>query len=141
MSEIIFCPKCTSMPELKVVNMKEDLEVDSCPQCEGIWFDKGEISVKLNIAQDFPDFHEVLKKAKPTEYRCPRCQDRKLLEMQFIPEDPIMIDFCESCRGLWLDGGEMYSLDRIAKSPELKDVNFLKTVSQIKTDFSDLEDF
>lgn len=39
--------------------------------------------------------------------RCPRCETRVLEERE---RDGIMIDGCPSCRGVWLDRGELEKL-------------------------------
>jgi Zn-finger nucleic acid-binding protein len=39
--------------------------------------------------------------------RCPRCEERVLEERE---RDGIMIDGCPTCRGIWLDRGELEKL-------------------------------
>ena len=39
--------------------------------------------------------------------QCPRCQSSVLRE---VDRDGITIDRCESCRGIWLDRGELEKL-------------------------------
>ena len=36
-----FCPQCTNV-QLKIADRK-GVEIDYCPDCGGIWLDKGEI--------------------------------------------------------------------------------------------------
>lgn len=42
---------------------------------------------------------------------CPRCESAQLLERE---RDTVIVDVCPSCRGVWLDKGELDKL--IAKS-------------------------
>ena len=39
--------------------------------------------------------------------RCPRCQGTELEERE---RDGVVVDVCRSCRGLWLDRGELEKL-------------------------------
>ncbi|HEX6275487.1 MAG TPA: zf-TFIIB domain-containing protein [Polyangiaceae bacterium] len=39
--------------------------------------------------------------------RCPRCQGAELEERE---RDGVVVDVCRSCRGLWLDRGELEKL-------------------------------
>lgn len=71
------CPACQkSMKPLRI----GDVRIDECPQCRGIWFDKGELKeAKDEISPDlrFLDFEIWNQKAifnindKPLD--CPRC--------------------------------------------------------------------
>ncbi|MFC1745161.1 zf-TFIIB domain-containing protein [Candidatus Riflebacteria bacterium] len=133
MSEKICCPKCEHSSECKVYILPGDIEVDYCPVCDGVWFDQGEVAEKLEFSRDFPDFQQVLENAKETKFTCPRCSVNKLLEMQFIPEDPLLIDCCPDCKGIWLDGGELYSIDKISRRQDLKKINLLKVLYTLKT--------
>lgn len=45
------CPQCYTSLQLSRVD-KTKIELDSCPQCQGVWFDKGELKkMKGNIDQ------------------------------------------------------------------------------------------
>lgn len=39
--------------------------------------------------------------------RCPRCEDAELLERD---RQEVKVDVCQSCRGVWLDRGELEKL-------------------------------
>jgi Zn-finger nucleic acid-binding protein len=51
--------------------------------------------------------------ATPTDYRCPRCRLHTLLSRT---HDEIELDWCETCRGLFLDHDEVDALIRWRKS-------------------------
>lgn len=100
------CPKCpTSELEAVVV---DDIEVDRCPSCEGIWFDKTELghlldSKEENVAplmggSEHGDNDRVLG-------ACPR-DGAKMLRVLSARNNEVVIDCCVDCRGIWLDGGE-----------------------------------
>ncbi|MEE4273946.1 MAG: zf-TFIIB domain-containing protein [Thermoanaerobaculales bacterium] len=103
------CPKCESELQSNVI---ADIEVEECPSCKGIWFDKDELRRVKDKADadlnwmDFeiwrhPELFEVSEKPSP----CPACGS------EFVAIDygqtGVEIDFCPSCRGVWLDAGEM----------------------------------
>jgi uncharacterized protein len=39
--------------------------------------------------------------------RCPRCEDAELIERD---RQAVKVDICQSCRGVWLDRGELEKL-------------------------------
>ncbi|CAN5397264.1 hypothetical protein BH09GEM1_BH09GEM1_27850 [soil metagenome] len=58
--------------------------------------------------------NRAAKESKPSGMRCPRC-DGELREREF---HDVLIDVCASCRGIWLDAGEMHMLAHV-NPPEL----------------------
>lgn len=44
------CPRCSS--ELRP-NRRENVEIDVCPQCRGIWLDSGELERLTNAEDDY----------------------------------------------------------------------------------------
>ena len=53
--KVLICPRCNiEMKKLK----KEEVVIDICRKCEGMWLDKGEIKKLLNLA------HKKLPKKK-----------------------------------------------------------------------------
>ncbi len=86
-------------------------EVDYCPHCLGIWFEKNElIDIKdekikdlnwldIDLWNDRKKF-EISKKKK----ECPACQV-PLYEVNY-GDSQIKVDVCDLCLGLWLDRGE-----------------------------------
>lgn len=87
------------------------VEVDYCPECLGIWFDKDELIYAKDSKDsqlNWLDFDVWRDKAKfkvlPANRRCPICR------IQFVQigydRSSVMIDFCKHCQGIWLDRGE-----------------------------------
>jgi uncharacterized protein len=100
------CPKCDGGMESHVF---DDVTIDRCTHCEGIWFDKGEehalkdkgIAKAVDIGDPAVgrqwDFHEE-------DVDCPRCGKR--MQKGSDPEQPhIWYEFCED-HGLFMDAGE-----------------------------------
>ena len=40
------------------------------------------------------------------EISCPKCKDTQMKKVDFNIYTDIILDYCESCEGFWLDGGE-----------------------------------
>lgn len=38
----MYCPRCAS--ERLIETTRDDIEIDSCPGCRGIWLDRGELN-------------------------------------------------------------------------------------------------
>ncbi len=88
-----------------------DVEADYCPECIGIWFDKGELAHAKNDKDkqvNWLDFDIWRDKARfaisPTDRRCPVCRI-PFVEVAY-DNSSIKIDFCKHCQGVWLDRGE-----------------------------------
>ena len=104
------CPKCKS--ETLVGFKVEDVAVDRCSSCDGIWFDAQEL-VEL-LAEDAKQvaslrrgsMHEELAGKKGN---CPR-DGGELLRVYSAVDRTVIIDACPDCRGIWLDGGEFEKL-------------------------------
>lgn len=63
---------------------------------------------------------------------CPKC-DEALILMEIYG---IEIDFCNSCRGIWLDDGELESLVRMSTPPEEKtqEIRLFDKFQEVKPD-------
>lgn len=96
----------------------EGIEVDFCPGCMGIWFDRGELSGSLskNAGADDVETSDFFD-SNPSKYACPRCSKR-LVETP-LPELKITVEKCRSCGGLFLDRGEFQRAKRRMKRTKL----------------------
>lgn len=107
------CPKCGEPLEKVQI---DEVEVDQCPSCSGIWFDFGELSAILSAK----DISALMNRATDsvghdeTEASCPACGG----EGKMIPiehgKHGIHVDTCTVCHGHWLDGGELEQLQEKA---------------------------
>jgi uncharacterized protein len=57
---------------------------------------------------------DISSRTKEAPMNCPGCR----VEMNRVRCKEIDIDFCDSCRGIWLDGGEMEKLLEAESFPE-----------------------
>lgn len=102
------CLKCNSGNLHPVVI--DNVEVDQCDNCYGIWFDVGELSKVLN-QNDITVLKQKIDKSTGHDVvtaTCPKCGHQyKLVHIELIENSELHIDACPNCFGLWLDGGEL----------------------------------
>ncbi len=101
------CPKCFAAMEPVTFN---EVEVDRCTKCYGLFFDHLEKETLrdmkgadiLDIGDDFVGarLNEIL------DVPCPKCETTKM--QQVLHTDPFEIKFecCPSCKGVYFDAGE-----------------------------------
>jgi len=103
------CPVCK---EPMVVLELEQVEIDYCLKCSGIWLDAGELELLLEsgVAKDgvldsfIPD-----NKTKERRIRCPICL-RKMAKVLCGKDKKVLIDKCRRNDGLWFDKNELYQI-------------------------------
>jgi len=100
------CPKCNS--SLETVSY-ENIEVDRCTSCHGIWFDhlEKEDLTRMEGSESIDIGDEIIG-AKYNQMRkisCPRC-DVEMLLMVDKDQFHIKYESCPSCFGTFLDAGE-----------------------------------
>lgn len=83
------------------VASRSNTEVDVCGACEGLWLDYGELERLI----EKPVSEEPFDGA--TSRRCPVCT--LTLSTVFLP-GAVPVESCTSCRGLFLDAGELEQL-------------------------------
>ena len=119
------CPVCeNAMITLEL----EDVEIDHCVECGGIWLDAGELELLLGDEQRAKGLIETFKvdaDCAEEPRKCPICL--KKMEKVVVGEgDPVLlIDRCKKGDGLWFDAGE---LQDIFDRAELDEDNKVKRV-------------
>ena len=103
------CPNHHQEPMQKM--LFHTVEVDYCPSCLGVWFDKDELAHAKNDKDqqlNWLDFDIWRDKSKFSmaniNKKCPVCRV-PFVEVQY-DNAKVKIDFCKHCRGIWLDRGE-----------------------------------
>jgi len=114
------CPKCR---EAMVPIEVETFEVDRCAQCEGIWFDAGELDwlAQREVAEvvDTGDSSTGSEMNAVTEIDCPRCsRPMKHVSDEYKPD--IHYEICIYCEGAFLDAGEFRDLARLSLADVLR---------------------
>lgn len=108
------CPVCKSaLYEYDIKTIKFDICRDGC---SGMWFDEAEFEKCDQQAEAFPD--ELLRIRKSPNVlidrskirQCPKCPDTDLKRVILDQETRFEIDHCPTCKGQWLDLGELEHL-------------------------------
>ena len=104
------------------------VEIDFCPACKGIWLDNGELelifssSERKEIAKSFTLRNDLTEEKR----RCPNCK-KKMDKVEF-ENTGIIIDRCVNNHGLWFDNGELRSLLKSAEETNNKMIEQLKEI-------------
>ncbi|WP_289054712.1 zf-TFIIB domain-containing protein [Carboxylicivirga marina] len=110
------CPRCkTVLKADKIKDFKARFEVDYCASCGGTWFDKNELSQIEHVIE--PTLLEIRKVPTKTKQQeplcCPCCNNLQYLQKAEHPRDKkVIIDYCPSCKGIWLDKGELAAIQK-----------------------------
>ncbi len=107
----MICPSCKN--DMIVVEY-DQIELDYCAKCHGVWFDTGELelllgSLGLDSASPFLNGILETEEAKTDEKkrRCPLCR-QKMKKVNL--ETKVLVDLCPQGEGIWFDGGEVGAL-------------------------------
>lgn len=100
------CPKCDAAMEPVTF---ATVEVDRCPQCQGLWFDEGEAEqLKSAKGAGKLDAGQPLMAAAaqgPQKVLCPRCRT-PMIGMVVHGQAHIRYESCKVCHGSFFDAGE-----------------------------------
>ncbi len=110
----------------------EDVEIDYCTDCGGIWLDAGELELLLNEpdkAKGLLDSFRIDSESDERIRKCPIC-DKKMQKIVIGSSKPVLlIDKCRRGDGLWFDKGELQDIfDRVELD---KDDKIQKLLSDI----------
>jgi len=88
----------------------EDVEIDHCADCGGIWLDAGELELLLGApekAEELLNSFKVDSACIEKPRKCPICDKKmqKIIVGQAAPAP--LIDKCPKGDGLWFDKGEL----------------------------------
>jgi len=104
------CPVCKNA---MITLQLQEVEIDFCGDCGGIWLDAGELELLLGDSQQAErllnsfkiDAHSAEKPRK-----CPICL-KKMQKIIVGPDTPpLVIDKCQRGDGLWFDKGELQDI-------------------------------
>ena len=129
---------------------EDTIEVDECPSCGGIWLDRGELGrIERTRENDYSDFLKegsetgplfsqqtatqgaaiTASPNTPRNLSCPSCGD-VLYQKEHGLFSKIFIDSCISCRGVWLDKGELQDIEIFfERNKPVEDMNFWEAFS------------
>lgn len=134
------CPKC-AVGKLNEVTVRihvsgpdQELKVDQCFTCEGVWFDRGELEQYLKgkfkaiSSAMMPD--EALKELSQQVGKCPRCH-KPMSKQPSRMKRNVIVDYCRKCEGFWLDCTEVDQMEPRPGVQELVEnfLNYLGTIT------------
>ncbi|MBN1296779.1 zf-TFIIB domain-containing protein [bacterium] len=101
------CPVCR---ESMIVIEYDDIELDYCVGCMGVWFDAGEIELMLGKSGiPFPSealrFRVADTDARELRRPCPLCG--KTMQKVCPEHGRVILDRCPAGEGIWFDAGEI----------------------------------
>ena len=107
------CPHCKKKLESALLH---NTEIDYCPLCLGLWFEKNELRwakdkkdndlrwLDIDLWENKKDF-----KVSRGIRLCPSC--RLPLYEVYYGESRIIVDVCNLCQGIWLDRAEFKKIN------------------------------
>jgi Zn-finger nucleic acid-binding protein len=90
----------------------QDVNLDVCPKCAGMFFDDEEIDrLKLLGGDAFAKVEDtntpVVAPASPEGHRiCPGC-GHAMHTYRYLYTTPVVLNSCDTCGGLWIEHGEL----------------------------------
>lgn len=121
--------------------------IDVCPTCEGSWLDQGELDkltsnamkdrglfVSAGLEEELAVLAEATENLEP-ERQCPH--DGSL--MGKVSCGPVVLDRCDSCKGIWLDREELSVCQATIQQQliEAKELRIKRSPRLLKKDDSD----
>jgi len=108
------CLRCNiELTNKTILDFKYFLNIDYCNSCGGIWLDPGELNrLEKTIEPTFYEIRNIPSKQKQKEVLlCPACNDaQKLKKARHFRDTHVIIDYCQVCKGIWLDTGEIEAI-------------------------------
>lgn len=108
------CP--TDDRPLAPLATSEGPTVDFCDHCGGTWFEAAEFEAYAGTGRPLPLLDEGTepKVGRP----CPAGHGQ-MVEVSWPPHTALRVEVCGTCRGVWLDRGEVADLARASRSPSV----------------------
>jgi Zn-finger nucleic acid-binding protein len=107
----------------------QNVEVDRCNECQGIFFDAGEHhelkEVRGSGAIDTGNVATGKMYNDVKDVSCPRCQT-KMFKISDVDQCHITVDVCPACRGVWFDAGEFKDFRSYTFSDYIKSLFYKK---------------
>lgn len=72
----MYCPACTTTP--LVQSLRQQVEIDYCPHCRGVWLDRGELEKTLERASGTTAERPALRGEAKSDHGRSRTDGRRL---------------------------------------------------------------
>lgn len=101
------CPSCKSS---MIILELDQVEIDYCTVCKGVWLDTGELDLIYHdsSSDNLDKLFKEYKESTETNIKCPIC--RKKMDKVEFNNTGIVLDKCKNLHGYWFDSGELRSL-------------------------------
>ena len=109
------CPVCQ---DAMITLELEDVEIDHCTQCGGIWLDAGELELLLGNQQQAEELlhsFKIYSDCPEIPRKCPICRKKMQKIIVALSTPPLLIDKCPKADGLWFDKGELLDILNAAR--------------------------
>lgn len=130
----MICPVC-NVP--MVVLELDQVEIDYCANCGGIWLDSGELELLLESKTEREKLMASFKEdttSKEKRYSCPIC-GKRMRKVLVGENEQVLVDKCSKDHGIWFDKGELNSIiENASKNKEGKVINHLKQIFKSSAD-------
>lgn len=106
--------KCPVCKEAMIILELDQVEIDYCPSCSGIWLDEGELELLLEGGEARNSLLQSLtavSASKEKTRKCPRCR-KKMDKVSGGTDSSLLIDKCSRQHGIWFDAGELQEMIR-----------------------------
>ncbi|MDF2773289.1 MAG: hypothetical protein K0S86_2784 [Geminicoccaceae bacterium] len=129
------CPVCVgvSMEKIDIEDAHNQLTLDYCPRCGGLWFERGEVGHLATRKQSSLHTHVPTRaeRVRPPclechapldrdAEKCDVCGRRNILDCPVCAEPMerrehagLILDFCKRCHGVWFDNAELSAIWRV----------------------------
>ena len=112
-SEEMLTMKCPTSDAEMIPESYEDVTIDRCPDCGGVWLDWGELGPIIESTQAMftqEEREEALAKVRGCDISegtrpCPVC-DKQMARFEYAGTG-VCLDRCPDRHGIWLDSGEL----------------------------------
>lgn len=114
------CPVCR---DAMIVLEFEQIEIDHCVSCGGIWLDSTELHLLLESVEERNAFTRALKKdvrSSEEARKCPICLKPMGKYLYKHNHEGVQLDQCERGHGLWFDRGELETVLQSEFAPTSK---------------------
>ena len=113
------CLRCdNTQMEVQVKGKGADIiEIDVCPACKGIWLDAKELSsLDDNFFVNLEEitYEKVVPSGGDAQLKCNRCDNIPMNKVQPSEFKDVVLDICPSCKGFWLDKGELEKMREVS---------------------------
>jgi Zn-finger nucleic acid-binding protein len=132
------CPRCRISLECK---SEHDIDIYSCPQCNGLWLDPGEFDVLTTESTVYREEQLKEEYSRPPlpekiEYLpCARC-GKLMVSKNYAHISGLIIEECGR-HGIWLDNGELEKIRQFILDGGLQNEQF-KEMEKNKAELEDL---